>query len=1115
MKTSSFLFIAIAVVSLFSICGRSATIRADDDLYLKQIKPLLKARCYACHGALKQESGLRLDTAAEMSDAGILGNGELIRRLQSEDLDERMPPEGEPIESHQIEFIKKWIDDGAAIPKNEKAETDPASHWAFQKFTKAEWVKSKSGHPIDELLKASRTNLSSSKEKLSPNPKAPPIVLLRRLYLDLTGLPPTPAQIDSFLANPKDAAYKKIVDKLLDSPQHGERWARHWMDVWRYSDWWGLGQQHRNSQKHIWHWRDWIIESLNSDLAYDEMIRQMLAADELYPNDQNKLRATGYLGRNWFLFNRHQWLDETVEHVGKGFLGLTMNCAKCHDHKYDPISHEDYYSMRAFFEPYHLRLDMVEGEADITKNGIPRVFDAYPETPTHLFIRGDENNPDKSVSLKPNVPEIFNFRPNAIQPIDLPRQAWQPGHRLIVAKNQHAALQKEIAAAEKNLKSVTSELNKAKKTEAKFLKLKSEAFNSKEAPANAKPKFLVQDSFRTIDPKHWKQIDGDWIFENGKLRQTKDGATNSMLQLLDSVPKDFDASFQFTILGGSQWRSVGISFDSTQRDFTQPPLASDQRNQVYISAFAGGPKIQGAFQFGNAWQYPSNASVPQEIVLNQNYDLRIQVRDRLVNASINGVHALAWLLPHARRDGKLLLTTFDALVEFEKFTLQPLDRNTILKQPNHSQAGEPQNLEAAKKAVKATKQKIQIADSKADLLRAELDWTQKRVNAIRSDLSGNDPLEKKALAIKSERNYKLTEAKHNQLSLKIQSENSVGDAKKKLEANLANVAKQVEAAEKLLKKAIQPTDNFTPFIGAMWSATRFADSGKDDPKPSYPKQSTGRRTALANWIASSNNPLTARVAVNQIWMRHMGAPLVDSVFDFGRKSPQPVQHQLLDWLAADFVENNWSMKHLHRLIVTSDAYQMSASQIPASQMSASAYNLDPNNAYWTRREPIRLESQVIRDAILFHAGTLDLKMGGPPVAMAQQAQSKRRSLYFFHSNNDRNQFLQMFDEALVTDCYRRDQSIVPQQALALNNSQLTNEAVKQIAQRLSKPNDSDSQFISICFKALLGINPSKDELNASLEALTSWQTLDQKNGESSRARFVMILLNHSDFVTVR
>ena len=187
-------------------------------------------------------------------------------------------------------------------------------------------------------------------------------------------MPPTLEQIKEADSDREDGWYERLADRLLNSPQHGERWARHWMDIWRYSDWWGLGDQLRNSQQHIWHWRDWIVDSLNANVPYDEMIRSMLAADELYPNDLDKLRATGFLARQYFLFNRHSWLDETVEHVSKGFLGLTMNCAKCHDHKFDPIEQADYYRMRAFFEPYYVRMDSVPTEPDLTRDGIPRVL---------------------------------------------------------------------------------------------------------------------------------------------------------------------------------------------------------------------------------------------------------------------------------------------------------------------------------------------------------------------------------------------------------------------------------------------------------------------------------------------------------------------------------------------------------------------------------------------------------------------------------------------------------------------------------------------------------------------------------------------------------------------
>ncbi|MBM4077942.1 MAG: DUF1549 domain-containing protein, partial [Planctomycetes bacterium] len=235
--------------------------------------------------------------------------------------------------------------------------------------------------------------------------------------------------IDLILSMNSDDWYEQTVDRLLEDPRHGERWARHWMDVWRYSDWWGLGDQLRNSQKHIWHWRDWIVESLNENLPYDEMIRLMLAADELHPNDLEKLRASGFLARNYFLFNRNQWMDETIEHVCKGFLGLTMNCAKCHDHKYDPFTQTNYYELRAIFEPYHVRTDVMPHQSDLNLDGVPRAYDGHLDLPTYVYIRGNEANPDKSVAIKPAVPSFLDSSPFEIQQVALPIESWQPDRR--------------------------------------------------------------------------------------------------------------------------------------------------------------------------------------------------------------------------------------------------------------------------------------------------------------------------------------------------------------------------------------------------------------------------------------------------------------------------------------------------------------------------------------------------------------------------------------------------------------------------------------------------------------------------------------------------------------
>ena len=349
--------------------------------YAKQIKPLLASKCYACHGVLKQEANLRLETRALLMTGGDSGaaivpgdtDASLILERVTADEDDRMPPadEGAALKPEEIALLRAWIEQGAVAP-DEEIPSAPNQHWAFQRIERptlpyADGDATDSGNPIDRLLGARQ-----AEKGLKPQSPAERSLLIRRLYLDLVGLPPSPEQ----LHDPRP--WEQIVDELLASPQYGERWGRHWMDVWRYTDWYGLGAQLRNSQKHIWHWRDWIVDSLNADKGYDRMILEMLAGDELAPDDPDVVAGTGFLARNYYLFNRTTWLDDTIEHTGKAFLGLTINCAKCHDHKYDPISHVDYYSFRAIFEPHQVRLDPVPGVVDLETDGLPRVVRRSP-----------------------------------------------------------------------------------------------------------------------------------------------------------------------------------------------------------------------------------------------------------------------------------------------------------------------------------------------------------------------------------------------------------------------------------------------------------------------------------------------------------------------------------------------------------------------------------------------------------------------------------------------------------------------------------------------------------------------------------------------------------------
>ncbi|MFM8579240.1 MAG: DUF1549 domain-containing protein, partial [Planctomycetaceae bacterium] len=406
------------------------------EAYTRAIKPLLATRCYPCHGGLRQQAGLRLDAVSLMERGGESGaaiqpgspdESPLMARISDPDPASRMPPEGEgePLSSEQVAMLRQWILVGSPAPPDEQPENDPRDHWAFTPRTRPSvpTIADATGirNPIDAFLTEARIDAG-----IAPQPEASRSVLARRLFIDLIGLPPSPEDLARIESDESVDWYEALVDRLLADPRHGERWGRHWMDIWRYSDWWGLGSEHRYSQKHMWHFRDWIVESLNDDLPYDEMVRHMLSADERFPEDPAKLRATGFLARNWFLFNRTPWMDETVEHVGKGLLGLTLNCAKCHDHKYDPISQEDYYRFRAFFEPIETRLDVVAGEGDLEKDGLPVVFAGHLERPTYLFVRGDDTKPDTSRAIMPGIPEVLSFGPLEVKPVLLPKAASDP-----------------------------------------------------------------------------------------------------------------------------------------------------------------------------------------------------------------------------------------------------------------------------------------------------------------------------------------------------------------------------------------------------------------------------------------------------------------------------------------------------------------------------------------------------------------------------------------------------------------------------------------------------------------------------------------------------------------
>jgi hypothetical protein len=349
-------------VSIASLATASTSLAAPD--YQRDIKPILRDRCYSCHSRLKQKSDLRLDAGALVLKGGKhgavvvpgkAGASPLIEKITATAEDERMPPEGKPLTPEQVTLLKEWIAAGAQFPKDEIIPPTPAEHWAFQPVRRpaVPAVKDKSWprNSIDQFILA-----KLEANGWQPARPAEPRALLRRAHLDLTGLPPTLAEQDAFLKDASPAALDKVIDQLLARPAYGERWARHWLDVVRYAD--SNGYERDAEKPFVWRYRDYVINALNADKPFDRFIREQLAGDELPGSSAESVIATGFLRLGHWddepadpATDRFDQLDDIVSTTAQAFLGLTLACARCHDHKFEPFTQREYYGMVAVFNP--------------------------------------------------------------------------------------------------------------------------------------------------------------------------------------------------------------------------------------------------------------------------------------------------------------------------------------------------------------------------------------------------------------------------------------------------------------------------------------------------------------------------------------------------------------------------------------------------------------------------------------------------------------------------------------------------------------------------------------------------------------------------------------------
>ena len=1128
---------------------------ADDTAvdFLRDVKPILAQRCYKCHSSLKEESNFRLDSVAALIKGGdfgaavVPGNSSESRLIEAVERrgDLKMPPEGEPLTPAQIAKLKAWIDAGAHPPA-EGAETK-VTHWSFVKPVRPEVPKPSDPawgeNPIDAFVAAKHAELG-----LVPVGEAPPNLLLRRLYLDLTGLPPPTDELEKFLSvapslrpsvapaapdgeterrRDGEKAYAAAVDKLLASPEYGERWGRHWMDVWRYSDWDGYGNEIRESKPHIWRWRDWIVESLNSDMPYDRMVQEMLAADELAPEDPDALRATGYLVRSWYKFNRHKWMDDAIEHTGKAFLGVTFNCCRCHDHMYDPLAQTEYYQLRAIFEPYDIRTDRVPGEANVETSGLVRVFDAKSDAQTFVFVRGNDKEPLKDQPLSPAVPKVFAGVPFAVEPVSLGPTAYYQGLVNFVREESRAAAKAAIAKARADVAKAEQALSAAKQKEAQVAAKPAAAAPSAPPPA---AEHVLDDDF-TDGGKAWTIGPGVWEFKDGRVVQSDPRDELCPITTKEPHPKDFVATLRFKTTGGDTYKSVGIAFDAR---------GTTDLQAVYLSAHSPGPHLW--VRTAGQESYPTSGPKVTPVELGRETELKLAVRGMLANVWVDGKLVLAYKLPAERAEGGLILWTYDATAEFLHATIDRLAADVPLAEATDGSAATAEALTAA---VGDAEKGLAIALKSVVASESDMSSLEARLAADEANYAAPPPANAKELSLVAsafERHHAALAAEVALQAAQLkaaQAKRAVKAGDDKTTKAAAEADKAVEAAQKALEAAHKATtvvtDNYTRLT------------------PVHPATSTGRRLALARWITARDNPLAARVAINHIWLRHFGSPLVPSVFDFGLNGKPPTNQPLLDWLAVELMENGWRMKHIHRLIVTSRTYQLASSagmtndqapmtkQIQNPKSKIQNASIDAENLYYWRANARRLEAEAVRDATLFVAGSLDLTRGGPDLDQTSGLTVPRRSIYFRSSKEKKMEFLSLFDSANPVECYRRSESIAPQQALAMANSTLTLAQSRLLAKKLSDsltridPAEVPRQFVAQAFVRILCRQPSEAELATCLEFLSEQATRlsDPKSltafsagpaasvppsgdpAQRARENLVHVLLNHNDFVTVR